>query len=289
MSNVWESKAYLYDSLVTNTKYGPLKRFLTREQELLDELVVEQERIHGTVTLLEVGSGTGRNLFHYVNHPHLLRHMAYLIGIDNSRAMATLARLKRIEHLEHGTLDDATAKKFLFVFMAGRRLSDYFCAGRVLAGKLTDEVFNGDTGALDGSSYDKSGKVVCCLLNTLGVMKGRGPREVLRAMVKALGPADILAISVFDACAFQREAPPLYGHLNRLVGSVQDRSFDYQMREFRTETYFSHWFDKQGIAEQLRSLDCQVADLSRIGDWGFFVTARRSPSHEVVAPPRKMR
>jgi SAM-dependent methyltransferase len=93
---VWDRTAHIYDRWVTSTKNRMLKLYIVKEQKMLDDhLTWLVSRIpERKISLLEIGSGTGRTLLEYAHKPALIERMEYLIGVDEASAMCEIAKYK---------------------------------------------------------------------------------------------------------------------------------------------------------------------------------------------------
>ena len=110
--NVWEINAPAYDRYVTKSDYPFLRTFIDAEEDLLREVVAQ---FQGPVSIIEVGSGTGRTLLEYAKHPHDSNHVLYLIGVDNSHGMIRVARSTR------ETLKLSDNGRSTLIFLEGER------------------------------------------------------------------------------------------------------------------------------------------------------------------------
>jgi len=161
----------------------------------------------------------------------------------------------------------------------GRRLSQYFIRGDVALDRLNRDLLTDEPSKnLDGRRYAASKKVICNLLNTLGVMDSQQRTEVVRNMISAVKPADRIVISVFDAACFRAEAPGLYRHIPRIVGQprIPDSAFDWERSEFKLRGpsgpgYFSHWFRKDEISNMLLDEGCEIVESKSISGFGHFL------------------
>lgn len=269
--NIWEVNAPAYDTYVTTTDYGFLREFMDKEQEFLEKEVGDIISLGKSVVVIEVGSGTGRTLFNLARKGELLSKMEYLIGIDSSESMIRMARSKR-EASPLSLSSDEAGRLFFFHF-CGTRLSQYFLRGRVQVKRLKSDVGNTEPlGKLDAKVFEKSTKVICCLLNTAGVMDNRMRVEVIRSMVSAASPSDLLIFSGFSGESFSRYAPELYSAIQPLVGDFDGTAFHQDSREFKTDRYYSKWFDKQGLCAMLEEEGCLNINVKSIDGSGYFIT-----------------
>lgn len=273
--NIWEVNAPAYDAYVTSTDYTFLREFMDTEQQLLERAVGDVVSSGNSVVIIEVGSGTGRTLFNLAKKRELLPKIEYLIGIDSSRSMIRMARSKREASLL-SLSSDAAGKLFFFHF-EGTRLSQYFLRGQTHTERLRRDVGNGEPlDKLDAKVFEKSRKIICCLLNTVGVMDQKTRVEVIRNMVAAASPSDLLIFSVLSSASFSQYAPELYKVIQPLVGGSDSNAFHHDSCEFKTDKYYSQWFDKQSFCATLAEEGCSNLNVKPVDDSGYFITC--SPS-----------
>lgn len=273
--NIWEVNAPAYDAYVTSTDYRFLRKFMDKEQKFLEREVSAIVDSGKSVVIIEVGSGTGRTLFNLAKKRELLSKMEYLIGIDNSQSMIRMARSKR--EASPLSLSSDEAGKLLFFHFDGTRLPQYFLRGRVEVERLRRDVGNGEPlEKLDAKVFEKTTKIICCLLNTVGVMDQGIRVEVIRSMVSAASPSDLLIFSVLSSASFNKYAPELYKTIQPLVGDFEGNAFHQDSCEFKTDKYYSKWFDKQGFCATLEEEGCSNINVKPVDDSGYFITC--SPS-----------
>jgi len=272
--NIWEANAPAYDLYVTNTEHPFLRKFMEQEQDLLEREVSTLANSGDNVSIIEIGSGTARTLFNLAKNRNLLSNLIYLIGIDNSRAMVRIARGKR----ESLVLPNETARKFFFFYLNGTRLSQYVLRGNIQLRRIKRDIADSEPiDKIDTKLFDKSKKVICCLLNTLGVMGQEARIEVIRNVVTAAGPSDLLIFSVFSADAFSKHAPELYSTIRPLVGEFNSDAFDHHIYLFRTSNYYSQWFTEEKICSTLRDEGCSNIRVEPMIDQsGYFVICHPS-------------
>jgi hypothetical protein len=267
MSIAWYTKAYLYDKLVTESKNKMLKDFIRKEEEMLDSSL---ENIDGTFSLIEVGSGTGRTLFSFIWKQSIFERLNYLIGIDNSAAMYQISveklnKLKNFSSIPE-TLRREIDKKFIFFNIDALEMNYFFRDG-----KANQDEFEKRFGENDFLRkfkiplYNDSRKVVCCLLNTLGVIldpkmkldPADARQRVVNNMVSAAGQEGTILISVFSARSFHSKALKLYKSLEKITGKFDEKAFNKEEYVFKTRTYYSHWFEKEEIVNLLKKAGCK--------------------------------
>jgi SAM-dependent methyltransferase len=269
MSIAWKIKAHFYDNLVTKTRYKELKNFLKKEEKMLDILLKDLIKNREVpISLIEVGSGTGRTLFSYMEKPEIWKHLTYLIGIDNSPAMFEIAVSKLYERKmkrKFRNIKEEIEQKYAFFCMNVLEMSKFFNNGTINTKALTDEYGENEfTSVLNPIKYEQSTKVICILLNTLGnIIKdttetaAEARQTTINNMVKAAGKGGKIVISVFAAEAFPSEAPKLYKKIEKLTGRFDEKSFNNEKCEFKTKTYYSHWFERKEIEEMIKGAGCQ--------------------------------
>jgi len=269
--DVWEVNAPAYDLSVSTSGHVFLRDFMSNETRMLETLLVDLARDGETVAVVEVGSGTGRTLFNLARDDDLQQHVKCFIGIDSSRAMTKIARGKR----EILVVSNALREKFFFFRLKGEELSKYFSQGRIRWESLERDHKNGEqVGRLNGKSFEKHKKILCCLLNTLGILEEGARAEIIRNMVAAAGPNDTIVFSVFSSEAFDKEAPALYGTITELVGEFTASSFNSRTSEFRTANYYSMWFNRDSLRAELERHGCSVVDIQALGSGGYFFKCR---------------
>jgi hypothetical protein len=242
--DVWDKNANDYDALVSRqAKLTFLREFIVREDELLAELIA---RMSQNVALVEFGSGTGRTIEHLIDSPELAEKLSVIVGIDNAPRMLEVARGKRERRL---TLDQRG--RIFYLELDGSHAERVFWNGRALLGRVSDEGQPKNV-PFPQEIYERGDRVICCLLNTLGVLDATTRAALVSSMLTAATANDYLVLSVFAQSAFSEHAGPLYRHISKLVGSrtIPDSAFDDRLAEFRSGAYFSHWFKE----DELRSL-----------------------------------
>lgn len=241
--DVWDKNANDYDTLVSrNSKMPFLREFILREDELLGDLIA---RMSQSVALVEFGSGTGRTIEHLATSPEMTQKLSVIVGIDNAPRMLEVARRKR-ERLE---LEQR--QRIFYLELDGSHAERIFWNGRAQLGRVSDEG-QAKSSPFPQQTYERGDRVICCLLNTLGVLDTTTRAALVSSMLTAATADDYLVLSVFAQSAFSDHARPLYRHISKLVGSqtIPDSAFDDRLAEFRSGAYFSHWFKE----DELRSL-----------------------------------
>lgn len=273
MSIAWKIKARFYDKLVTETKDKMLKKFIINEEEKLDNSLdnIISETSNRPISLIEIGSGTGRTLFSYITKEKLWTHFIYLIGIDNSAAMFEIS-VGKLEDIKKSFLLRSKKKeidqKYIFLLMDVLDMNKYFRNGQIDVNALEKVGINDFIRKLNTAKYGNSLKVVCCLLNTIGVIIGPNGVEkaaearqiAINNMVTATGPGGKIIISVFSADSFISKAPKLYKSIEKLTGKFDENAFNKESFEFKTKGYYSHWFKKEEIMDMMKMAGCKNID-----------------------------
>lgn len=279
--NIWELNARAYDQYVTDTVYPFLRTFLEREHELLLETIRQVVSAAGAASVIEVGSGTGRALLRLAETDV---PWAALVGVDNAHEMIDVAR----ENRENRSWpDDAVQPAFLC--LDGTQLNDYFPAGAVDVDRLSSSAPRDEIELLHASQLAVTPRVICNLLNTLGVVDAINRRKLIRAMLRSAQSTDRLVISVFDAAAFSTEARGLYRRISAIVGGgmqapnrIPDQAFDDERADFAYLTpdgrsqYYSHWFNGGELEQLLASEDCKIDQNHSISGFGHFIVFSRA-------------
>ena len=266
--NYWKLIADQYDQLYDVEAPEYLRDYAKDEHALLTQTVSRLGGNERSVVVLEVGSGTGRALFRLAAESDLAGRVSYFVGIDNAGTMVGIARfkLRAISHRQRS--------KIYFLELAGQRLGDFFDCGSLNAKQLLRQ----HEGSLEGFKpqvFDGASKLFCALFNTLGIMEREERSQVLQGMIEACGTEDLMAISVAAADSFREKARHVYGSLGNLLGPITPNSFDDKSSTFKTERYYSHWFEAEDIAKELESRGCKVLSVQRIDAGGHFITASR--------------
>lgn len=276
--SIWDRAATIYDRYITDTTHLFLRNFMKEEKQLLDRVIKDVARESHKISLIEVGCGTGRTLFNCMTEPDIVTNIEYMIGIDNSKAMIDKAKSKRSELVRRRVFTNDSPEIFLFL-MEGEKFSQYFCQGKVMMEALRrDFLLEGQLSCkFKEKRYNESTKIICNLLNTLGIVKEHSRVAVVENMVKALGPKDQIVISVLDANCFVEEAPVLYKALEPLVGYFNQTAFIDELHMFKTETYYSHWFTEEEVIDLLSQAGCRDISIEHIETGGHFVIAEVAP------------
>jgi SAM-dependent methyltransferase len=278
MSIAWKIKARFYDKLVTDTRNKMLKNFIINEEKKLEDTlnnVIGVKTLNKPISLIEIGCGTGRTLFTYITKEKIWEHLIYLIGLDNSAAMFEIS-VRKLEDIKESFVFRSKRKeidqKYIFLLMDVLDMNKYFKNGNIDVEALEKVGINDFVQKLNVVKYNNSVKVVCSLLNTLGVIIGPNGVEkaaearqiALNNMVTVAGRGGKVIISVFSSESFISKAPKLYKSIEKLTGKFDRNSFQTESFEFRTKGYYSHWFEKREIIDMMNIAGCKNIDCKDI-------------------------
>jgi SAM-dependent methyltransferase len=298
----WHKNAHLYDMYVTNNT-GWFANFFKKEKELLDKLLNSLcETTTNPLSLIEVGSGTGRVLLSYINNKKIFDRLNYLIGIDYSEEMIKIA-LEKLEQekVNHKKISESIDKKCIFINLNALEMDKLFKEGRIVSEELAKSKSE-CIKKLKPDEYYKSLKVVCCLLNTLGNiidpcnnMKPEEARQkVVNNMIDMAGKEGIIVISVLSNESFIKHAKELYKSMKEFVGEFNDNeAFNNNEFVFRTNIYYSHWFKKEEIenivkkaSEEIKYEDKYEVKCYSINDTlkGYFVIGGPATLLKAISP-----
>jgi hypothetical protein len=248
MKNVWTYNAETYDSYVNEHSSSDfLRDFISFENTVLENVIREAGP---GVSLLEFGSGTGRTFAELRSRPAAADNVRFWTGLENSDGMNHVARRKRDKALDGGESPGALLNTFFFSLDgAGRRASRVLWNGHLELEPTMNDADQLRRSSSDIGRYSSGERVVCCLLNTLGVLDAETRANMLENMVTAATTTDSLVVSVFARDAFPKHARPLYRALQSLVGEqeITDDDFNDGVGEFKSGYYFSHWFHADEI------------------------------------------
>jgi SAM-dependent methyltransferase len=269
--NVWTQNAPDYDRFVSrNSELDFLKDYIRQEDTLLESLVKSASR---DVTVLEFGSGTGRTLQYLASVAELEPKIRLLIGIDHSSGMLEVARNKRDK-------TRSSERDRLFYFeLDGARARAFWEDQVRLRPSMNDQAQLARAGFAT-TTYENTDKIVCCLLNTLGVMDAATRDATVENIFSAATPNDRIAISVFDRAAFPQFARILYPFIKTLVGQerISSEAYSDELAEFRAGYYYSHWFDLDEIETFVEASGGEIVSVESITSdgttIGHFVVAR---------------
>jgi len=205
------------------------------ELKFVDDIVSKGD------SLIEIGCGLGHFLLEFINR------VKYCIGIDISQDMLEVARKRAAE---------MGAEKNLFLING-----DVVDSENLVRKNLPEDFWN-------------SRKVVCCVLNTLGVMKSDVRVNVLKEMRKLVGSNGVFVLILFDKADFaDRGINEFYRNVPELCGSFDTDSVDFENGELHTDNgYYSHWFSREEVQNILKELDLEGKIIKK--GIGLFVVAR---------------
>ena len=281
IQDLWSEVASIYDTYVTRTQNEWLEDFMGEEQTLLEQAVLDTlaDNADKKVSVMEVGCGTGRNLVQCALSKWVMNRTEYMIGIDSAEGMVVAAVEKKGE-LERLGLFPKAADKIVFLLLDGQYLTNYFHNGKIDMNTVASSGGNGkELTKIIAKRFDASGKIVCNLLNTMGVMELGMRKTVVREMLQSVGCDDKVLLSVFDADYMLTCAPALYKSIERIVGDFTvEEAFDFKKFEFHTKKpYYSHWFTEQEIIELVASAGGICTRVSKIKAGGHFLVCQKQP------------
>lgn len=292
----WDHIASRYTRLVTlnANKIEFLDQYAERERGTVGEYFQSIADQGHELSVVEIGCGDGRALLSYVP-TELARSTTYVLGIDYAPAMIAAAN-RELDHL-HAIKDrmraDARAlvDRTAFFQLNAANMRRHFDDGRLNElEQLLGAVSAGSQLQLDASNYGASRKVLCCLLNTIGVIEPYDRRvSMLESMLSCLGVEDSLIFTVFAAERFAEEAEKLYRDLQEMIDAeVDETQFDVTSATFSVDGspgYYSHWFTepelhrlinaaKAPLEREGRSFD--PVQVQNMGSGGYFAAVRRT-------------
>ncbi len=217
--------------------------------KLLDELSREDAR---GINVCEVGSGTGRLLRRLAKHDSVKK----VVGIDYSKPMIDSSK----DYLKNPSADGSDA----------------------LTPQMIDKIQHiqadiRNAEAVPRLELEEGKRLICCVLNTLGVFRTGADRiDVLRAMCRIGGRDSELFVSVWNGARFSEHYKRVYDSLPTLVGTEERAwSVDKNSRNFTTNRgYFSHWFLEEEIKRLVRLAGCPAPKVEPLGNVGFAVRGK---------------
>jgi SAM-dependent methyltransferase len=196
-------------------------------------------------TLIEVGCGTGQFLRPMVSH------FAHVVGIDLSatflqRAAASLNGSGRAT-LIHGDAGDLSSV-----------LADTF-----------------------GKPYLISGpsRLICCVMNTLGIMPESSRQRVIAEMGSIRRPSDSVFCVLFDRGYLADAVDSFYKQNPGLCGLIGSTDVDLNRGDLRVASsgYYSHWFNVEEVENLMATAGIKDFVIKKVG-WSLFVGAGRIAS-----------
>ncbi|SRR5579883_17675 len=193
--------------------------------------------------LIEVGSGTGK--FYHSHHHQVSR----VVGIDISEQFLKYARSKNPD-----------SKKILLVQGDAVEMNSIFRSHP----------------ELQNNFWNKK-RIVCCVLNTLGIMPFEIRQTVIQQMVKLMGNDGTFFLVVFNGDYFEQGINDFYRMMPECCGEIKNSDINLVTRELHVASsgYYTHWFSKEeliGLVENagLKNYEIQQAGIA------YFVTGSLS-------------
>lgn len=205
-----------------------------------EELRVVTSVASKTATLIEVGCGTGQFL-----RP-LASRFTHIIGVDLSS-----------EFLQYAASS---------------------LAGRGRLSLLHDDAANlSETLRMSfGSCYINTGpeRIICCVMNTLGIMPAVSRRQVLAEMGSLQRPSDSMFLVFFNREFLPNAVERFYRRNPALCGPVNDSDVDLVSGDLRVAAsgYYSHWFEVAEVEDLLLNAGINAFKIKKVG-WSIFVAA----------------
>lgn len=235
--NIWDSIAEIYDDYVSNLFSGKnnlLDIYEEGEEKLIFNLINKILET-GSVSIIEVGCGTGRGLIKIAkkySHPSVAGffEISNLVGVDSSRVMSQKSKDKFADLISNSEIDSRWEKNINIIIGDALKLKFLLTRKRI---KITNTV-----------------PIVICLLNTMGIIHTQEERiKLINEMARVAGSNGKLFISVFNAEKFESNAYDVYSSLEKVVGVLSDTGpIDSKLHDFynKSSGYYAHWFlDKE--------------------------------------------
>ncbi|MEM2129034.1 MAG: hypothetical protein QXZ70_00395 [Candidatus Bathyarchaeia archaeon] len=265
-SSVWNEMAGSFDEYVTRSKIEALNRYMFNEKFYLDNVIAECTE--KDVSLIEIGSGTGRLLTRYLQPQTIADEYSrtnrdckisevisdkvkFLVGVEVAEKMIE----ENIRNLEKNGLVKHLDKR-IFLFNARAEYLDYFISPDLETEKCI---------ALKKGGFWKTKRIACAMLNTLGIMRP-GVRQLSIKKMKEIAGADgVIVLSVFDGSKFLEGVEKIYSPLEDFVGDfIPEINIDYERHIFTTmRGYYSHWFEENEIKGMLERNNLQITDFKK--------------------------
>lgn len=278
---VWNEVADLFDTYVTRTEIKPLLSYIQSEKFYLDKVIANCKG--DCVSLVEIGSGTGRLLMRYLSKKQLLKEYAdvntdasivekfwnklkIIVGVDCAEKM--LEQTER--NLEkHGLKQHLDNKLFLF-----KSRAEYLRYG------VNHNLDDTKSRKLKQQGFWNHKRIVCNMLNTLGIMNPSIREDTLLEMKELAGPDGTIVLSVFDANYFTKGVEQIYTPLKGLVGDFSlGINVDHLTSVFTTEKgYYSHWFTEEEITNLVREVGLKISGRIQKNPEGFSMFLTLIPS-----------
>jgi len=265
-TSIWDQVASDFDEFVTRSNISALADYITNEKLYLDNVIRECEE--KSISLVEIGSGTGRLLIRYLQ-PAAIEEEYKDHGNDPSVAKSVAEKVRLVVGVEssekmidetHRNLEKANLKRLadqrLFLFKARSEYLHYF---------ISQDLDTKECIALRKSGFWEDKRIVCAMLNTLGIMNRKTRKCSIKEMKEIAGENGIIVISVFDGSRFAEGVEKIYFPLSKFVGDFRPEiNIDYEKRVFTTaKGYYSHWFEENELEDLLKEEDLDIVDLKR--------------------------
>ncbi|MDG6985711.1 MAG: class I SAM-dependent methyltransferase [Nitrososphaerota archaeon] len=244
---------------------------MANEMSALERLLAKVANGKEGISIVEIGCGTGRVLSNISPNPELLNRLVCAIGVDKSWPMIEVAR-KNLQKTNSRFL----AEKTSFLLMDATDLRRFFPDGDVRSRVIGSLPMNNDVLHIVRTKYKSSRKIVCCLLNTIGIVSANARATLIDNMVACAGSKGILVVSVFSHRAFKKHAPLLYGSMPGVIGErgLRREYFNFKSATFSAKSYYSHWFKNEEITNLLTEHGCKLVRHVELANMGALFTAR---------------
>jgi ubiquinone/menaquinone biosynthesis C-methylase UbiE len=206
------------------------------------ELQLLGESLASTDVLIEVGCGTGKFCLSFVDR------VAMTVGVDIST-----------HFLAHMIASSPNRPTLIPVVGDASNLDDILRSTKLL-----------------NSAFWSSRKVLCCVMNTLGIMSPATRPRVLSEMVRVMQPDGSFFLAVFNADYFEFGVQEFYRKNPDLCGQVEDGDIDVERAELRVASsgYYSHWFSTDELKQMLVQAGLKNYAITKKGV-GIFVRGGR--------------
>lgn len=277
---IWSRVAARYDRDVSDTKSRALELFEESELHALRSFLISESR-RAPLLVLDAGCGTGRVLLalaRLADRRRGYRRVRYLVGVDISRNMITVAEanLNRMVHSgELGPVWDTRCQ---------------FYAGAV---DSLEPAIKKVRREMDPKEVPLVRPVVICMLNTLGVMRRQDMDSSLREFFRVIRGGGGCFISVFrwKPETFSTQAELVYSAIPRIAGRLTDDTvIDSKTGDFENwlpggVKYHSHWFDLDGFRAKVDQARHSVGipitpEVRPLGQLGLLATCSVPTIHD---------
>lgn len=215
----WNDMSLMYDDNVENNSDPVISGYISEEIRIVSNFCKKVIKPGVKYTVIDMGSGTGRVLFSLQS---ILGDSVSYCGLDVSESMIQLSKNKQVE---------MNAKNISFL--------KYDATNPEI-----DDLFDGDD----------SVKIVLCMYNTVGVIDATLRRQFFDNMIGLAGKDGIALVSAFNGDNFVFAAPGMYVPMKKMVGQIDEDSFDEKKLAFKNRLgYYSQWFTQNQMLQLLRS------------------------------------